>query len=463
MVLKPAVPAPVCASVPTPFTTATLVGRIREALFALPDHRKGGNNQTYVIGDAALSAFSVFFMQSPSFLDYQRRMQKARANNNASTLFGVHQIPSTQQIGNLLDPIDPEHLAPLFFDLLESLREHDALDAHRRADGGLLIALDGTEYHCSCAIHCPQCSTRTLSNGKTQHYHVAVTPVVVAPGQAQVFPLPPAFVRPQDGHLKQDCELTASTRWLQQWGARLAPWRATLLGDDLYCHQPFCEQVLAQGCDFLFVCLPPSHALLYEWVADFTRTGEVPTLVKTRWTGTQRLTDTYRWLNDLPLRDGNEALQVGWCELTTTDSAGQVLYCNAWASSKPITADNVVTLVAAGRARWKIENENNNTLKTQGYQLEHNYGHGKQYLAALLTTLTLLAFLVHTVLDLLDHRYQAVRQHLPSRRTFFEHLRALTQYLLFASWEQLFDLMLEALEPAQPPPARRPRSQRRQI
>jgi hypothetical protein len=302
-----------------------LVGRIREALFALPDYRKGGNNQTDVIGDAALSAFSVFFMQSPSFLDYQRRMQKARANNNASTLFGVHQIPSTQQIGNLLDPIDPQHLAPLFFDLLEILREHGALDAHRCADGRLLIAFDGTEYHSSCAIHCPHCSTRTLSNGQTQYDPVAVTPLVVAPGHAQVFPLPPAFVSPQDGHLKQDGELTAAMRWLQQWGARLAAWRATLLGDDLYCHQPLCEQVLAQGCDVLFVCLPPSHPLLYEWVADFTRTGEVPTRVTTRWTGTQRLTDTYRWLNDVPLRDGKAALHVGWCDLTTTDAEGQVL------------------------------------------------------------------------------------------------------------------------------------------
>lgn len=461
MVLKPATPAPPPSS--PSFTMAALVARIREALFNLPDHRKGGNNQTYVIGDAALSAFSAFFMQSPSFLDYQRRMQKARANNNASTLFGVHQIPSTQQIGNLLDPISPEHLAPLFFELVETLRAHGALETHRTGDGGVLIALDGTEYHCSGAIHCPQCSTRTLANGKTQYFHSAVTPTIVAPEQTQVFPLAPAFVHPQDGHLKQDCELNAATRWLQQWGARLASWRTTLLGDDLYCHQPFCQQVLSQGCDFLFVCLPSSHALLYEWVADFTRTGEVSTLVRSRWTGTERLTDTYRWLNDLPLRDGQGALTVGWCELTTTAPNGKVLYRNAWASSKPVSADTVVALVAAGRSRWKIENEHNNTLKTKGYQFEHNYAHGKQHLASLLASLILLAFLAHNALDRLDQGYQAVRQQLPSRRTFFEHLRTVTQYLLFTSWDQLFDVMLEALEPARPPPARRSRAMRRQI
>jgi hypothetical protein len=168
-----------------------------------------------------------------------------------------------------------------------------------------------------------------------------------------------------------------------------------------------------------------------------------------------------RWLNELPLRDGADALSVGWCELTTTNAAGEVLYRNAWASSEAVTRDNVIALVAAGRSRWKIENENNNTLKTKGYHFEHNYGHGKQHLAALLASLILLAFLAHTVLGLLDPRYQAVRRHLPSRQTFFEHLRALTQYLLFASWDHLFDFMLEALEPARPPPRRRSRGTRR--
>lgn len=384
-----------------------------------------------MIGDAALSAFSVFFMQSPSFLDDQRRMQKERGRNNAGSLFGVHQIPSTQQIGNLLDPISRTHLDAVFMNLVDAAHQQGALETHRQADGRLLIALDGTEYHGSCAIGCPQCSTRTLNSGQTQFYHVAITPVIVAPGQSDVFPLPAAFVHPQDGQEKQDCELSAAKRWLQQWGEHTASWRTTLLGDDLYCHQPFCEHVLAQGCAFLFVCLPTSHQLLYEWVADFERNGEVSTLVKTRWTGRERLTNTYRWLNDLPLRDGDDALRVGWCELTTTDAQGRVLYHNAWASSEPVSAENVVAFVAAGRSRWKVENENNNTLKTQGYHFEHNYGHGKQHLASLLASLILLAFLVHTLLDRLDLAYRAVRRELPSRRTFFEHLRALTQYLYF--------------------------------
>jgi hypothetical protein len=90
-----------------------LVDQIRSTFRALPDCRKQGNNQKYAVEDAALSAFSVFFTQSPSFLDYQRRMQKHHNRNNAQSVFGVHQIPSTSQIGNLLDPIAPEMLYPM--------------------------------------------------------------------------------------------------------------------------------------------------------------------------------------------------------------------------------------------------------------------------------------------------------------------------------------------------------------
>jgi hypothetical protein len=322
------------------------------------------------------------------------------------------------------------------------------LDTHR-ALGGLLIALDGTQYFSSTAIDCPGCSRRALRNGQTEHFHVALTPVVVAPGQAAVFALPPAFVLPQDGHDKQDCERAAGARWLAQWAPRVAQWGATtFLGDDLYCHQSFCQQVLAQGCHFLFTCLSASHATLYEWVSDLERAGAMGTVVHTRWTGRQRLTDTYRFASELPLRDSDDAVLVHWCELTTTDASGKVLYRNAWASSHAITADNVIEVARAGRSRWKIENENNNTLKTRGYHFEHNFGHGKQHLSCLLASMMMLAYLMHTVLDLLDERYRAVRARLPSRVTFFEHLRALAQYLPFENWDALFDFMLEGLKPA---------------
>ena len=94
--------------------------------------------------------------------------------------------------------------------------------------------------------------------------------------------------------------------------------------------------------------------------------------------------------------------------------------------------------------------ENNNTLKTKGYHFDHNFGHGKQFLANLFATLILLAFLVHTALDWMDARYAKVRGLLPSRRTFFEHLRALLQYLPFDDWDHLMRFMQQRLAPNAP-------------
>ena len=121
------------------------------------------------------------------------------------------------------------------------------------------------------------------------------------------------------------------------------------------------------------------------------------------------------------------------------------MYKNAWATSHTIDDKTVISIASAGRARWKIENENNNVLKNQGYHFDHNFGHGKQHLSNLLATLMILAYLFHTTLDWVDIAYRTVRSLLPSRRTFFEHLRALMQYLPFDSWDALMKFMLNGL------------------
>jgi hypothetical protein len=171
--------------------------------------------------------------------------------------------------------------------------------------------------------------------------------------------------------------------------------------------------------------------------------GAVQILKGERRKGKRQEFDTYRYANQLPLRNGQDALTVNWCELTTTDADGKVLYRNAFASNHTIDAHNVEAIVQAGRTRWKVENENNNTLKTKGYHLTHNFGHGRQHLSATLATLNLLAFLFHTVLERMDSKYQLIRAKLPSRKMFYQHIQALTCYLCFDSFDALLDFMMQ--------------------
>ena len=154
----------------------------------------------------------------------------------------------------------------------------------------------------------------------------------------------------------------------------------------------------------------------------------------------------YRWANGVPLTDSDDAWNVNWCDVTVTDDAGKILYRSAFITDRQISPDNVAGLVAAGRARWKIENENNNVLKRRGYHLEHNFGHGKEPFSSLLLTMNLLAFALHTLLELTDDSYRRIRATVGARRKFFTHLEALTTYLHFETWERLMDFMRRGLE-----------------
>jgi hypothetical protein len=374
-------------------------------------------------------------------------MEGSKGHSNAQSLFGVHQIPSDNHIRALLDPVKPEQVFPIFEEILQVLEQQGQLQGFRSFAGTLLMAIDGTEYFSSSQIHCPQCSTRQLKSGEMRYFHSVVTPVMVCPGQAQVIPLVPEFVVPQDGHDKQDCENAAAKRWLLQYGQRYSALNVTVLGDDLYCHQPLCQELLAQQVNFILVCRPESHTTLYGHLEGI----DLPTVTAKRWTGKVEEIYTYRYLNAVPLKDDDDALRVNWCELTVSRPDGKVVYKNAFATNHLITDDTVAEIVLAGRTRWKVENENNNTLKTKGYNLEHNFGHGKQHLASFLATLNILSLLFHTVLELLDEKYKLLRSHLPTRKTFFDDLRALTRYLYFESWDHLLTFMLEGLELVIPP------------
>ena len=84
-------------------------GRLRR----LPDSRKGrGGN--IAMADFGLSAFAMFFMQSASFLSFQRALEKGQGRSNCQTLFGIEKIPSDNYIRDMLDEADPALLAPCF-------------------------------------------------------------------------------------------------------------------------------------------------------------------------------------------------------------------------------------------------------------------------------------------------------------------------------------------------------------
>ena len=398
----------------------------------------------YDMADIAMAAFATFFMQSPSFLAQQTALARGRGTSNCQSLFAMGKIPSDNHIRSILDPVPPERLLPMFDATLAALEAGGGLDAFRRLDGHVLIALDGTQYFCSQKLSCPNCSSRKRANGRTEHFHAMLSAAMVAPGHDRALPLQPEFIAPQDGAEKQDCESRAAHRWLATHGPKYAHLRPIYLGDELSSRQPTCEAVTAIGGHFLFTAKPSSHATLYEWLDG----ADVPAMEQKVKQGARFVTQRYRWLEKVPLRDGKDALDVNGLEIEIVDATGKTTYRNSFVTDLPVNCDTVAELAACGRSRWKIDNESFNTLKTKGYNLEHNFGHGEANLAAVLATMNLLAFAMHTVADLVDTAWKAARAAVGTRKRFFEDLRAITTYLVFATWADLIETRRCAEPPA---------------
>jgi hypothetical protein len=197
--------------------------------------------------------------------------------------------------------------------------------------------------------------------------------------------------------------------------------------------------VRAVGGHFLFVCKPSSHQTIEEYLTGV----DLPTLTRTVKRGRQRFEYRYRWLSDVPLR--GDALTVNWLMIEIVNAAGTVTYRNSFVTDLDVGPDTVVDLAACGRARWKIENESFNVLKNNGYNLEHNFGHGKNNLSAVFVSLNLLAFAFHTVCDFAEDLWRRAMKKMGTR--FFENLRSITTFVIFPT-----DLLATSQDPRLLPP-----------
>jgi hypothetical protein len=427
------------------------IEQLRELSTKLPDKRAGRHNQQYSMGDVVQGAFAVFFMQSASFLAHQRDMQRQKGRNNAQSVFGVEKVPSDNHIRDLLDLVEAKEFAGCYAWLWQALEKSGGVEPFTVMGGRLLVGIDGIQYFSSGKIHCDHCSRQQIDE-TIRYSHRALTALVVHPEQSHVLPVMPEFIMPQDGVEKQDSEIAAAKRWLSRHEAWLQTRQAILLGDALFSHQPFCQQIINAGLDFILVCKPGSHETLYEWIEGIERGGKLAEVTRRVWNGRHGEIWHYRYVHDVPLRAGDDGLRVNWCDLTIThESTGERLYYNSFVTTLSLDDSRVKLVTHSGRTRWKHENEGHNVLTTGGYHIKHNFGHGKNHLAMVLFTLNLLAFFLHTCLHLVDTRYKKIRTELGARRTFFNDIRALTRYLVFDSWEALLHFMAIQLE-LEPPP-----------
>jgi hypothetical protein len=411
---------------------------LRQVLSSILDNTADPRQRTecvYSVHDAMMSAFACMYFQDPSLLHFQQRLEKKYQRNNLQTIFRVKHTPKDSQLRDIIDGIPSESLAPVFKALHERLRRHKYLEDYAVLPNMLMCVIDGTQYHSSKHIHCQHCLQKQ-HKGDVTYSHGVLQGAIMHPDKKQVLPVMPEAIANNDGAKKQDCETKAAKRFVKKLREAHPRQQFILGGDGLMSHQPMIEIALEHNMHFLFVAKPGDHHYLFDWINAF------PALPFREFKDDKQQTHQLFWQNAVPLNGKADTIEVNYIEYRQVNPHGKVTYKNSWVTDIPVTQENVFALGRAGRCRWKIENECFNSLKTQGYEIEHNYGHGQDNLSFNMYLLTLLAFYFHQIFELSDGMYQACRQYYGSKRQLWENFRSTIRLLIVEDWEQLMDLLL---------------------
>jgi hypothetical protein len=414
----------------------------------------------YSIHDALMSGFACMHFQDASLLQFQNRLEKKHHKSNLQSLFRIHKIPESTQLRTITDEVDSSHFAPFFEEYFYRLQRGKHLKQYQLFKDKYLIPMDGTDYFSSNSVSCAGCLT-TKSKKKTNkrqetnneleegdegleeiHYaHKALQVAIMHPDMRQVIPLMPEEIKNTDGATKQDCEINAAKRLLPKLRKAHPQLGIIITGDDLFSRQPMIEATIASGMQYIYVAKPTSHTYLNEWLSVYPKLHR-----KEIYDAKKDVRHCYEWMNEVPLNGGKEALQVNYFQyqmLTKNKKGKEIIgYQNSWVTDIEVTEENIETLVRGGRCKWKIENECFNTLKNQGYCIEHNYGHGEKNLSFNFYLLTLMAFAFHQVFELTDKLYQTCRRALGSKKNLWDTIRAYIRILIFDTWEAVLNFTL---------------------
>jgi len=328
----------------------------------IPDYRPAGVD--ILLPDALMSAFAMFSLKAPSLLAFD----KERAEDNLHTIYGIQRVPCDTYMREILDPVSPKWLRPVFTSVFRHLQRGKALEPMTFLDGHYLLALDGTAYFSSKTIHCPACLHRVHRNGSITYAHQLLGAAIIHPEQRAVIPLMPEPIMNRDGTDKNDCERNAAKRFVAKLRQDHPHLKFIVTEDSLSSNAPHIETLRAHGLHYILGGKAGDHASLFQQVQAAEQAGRVTSYE--RHDRAAGLVHRFRFLNDVPLNASHAEMRVNFIEYWEMGQ-GKVQHFS-WITDLRVTTRNVFHLMRGGRARWKIENETFNTLKNQGYHFEHN-------------------------------------------------------------------------------------------
>lgn len=399
-------------------------------------------NAPFKVSNILMCGFALFSVKDSSLFKFVHKL-KDRASN-LKNIYHITQLPSDSTIRRLLDEVPSKQLQPLFKPYLEELDNQGVLHRYEYIDDYLLVPIDGVHYYSSQKVCCDKCCTTKHQDGSITYHHKALGAVIMCPGHSEVFPVAVEDIIKQDGKTKNDSELAAAKRLIPQIREHLPDKKIIIGGDALYPNGPFIELLKNPQHDMSFILSvkPLSHAYLFLQAERLEAEGKMKVFSKTD----KDKKYVTKYANNLIINGSNPDIKVNFLHFEEHDlKTGKVKIFN-WVTDITISGSNYTKLVKAGRGRWKIENETFNTLKNQGYNYEHNFGHGKQYLATNFSILMFLAFLFDQIQQATNKTFRLARTIAGSKTALWEEIRKIFDMVVVDSMQTIYKIIAKELK-----------------
>ncbi len=384
--------------------------------------------------DQLMSGFALFKLKYPSLLQFDSDRSSPEHVHNMKSLFGVNQAPSDTSMRERLDNLHPGLLRPAFKRLFALAQRSKILEPYVHLNGRYLLSIDGTGFFSSHEIHCENCCVKHHRDGSITYYHQMLAGVIVHPERKNVIPLCPEFIQKQDGSNKNDCERNAAKRFLEALKREHPHLSLIIVEDGLASNAPHIELLESHGHQYILGAKPKDH----KWMFDYVAASQCASYHQVTEEGTRH---EFEYLNDVPLNESNEQVRVNFIRYTEISPKGKKRHFT-WVTNIRVSDNNIMKIMRGGRARWKIENETFNTLKNQGYEFEHNFGHGNKHLCQVLALMMMLAFLTDELQFIGCKAMQNTLTHLKQKIRLWGKIRFFFDNVLIPSWARLLDVLV---------------------
>lgn len=407
----------------------------------IEDSRQQGGLD-FSLSDTLMSALAMFQFKMPSMLQFDKRVRDKEDETligNLKRLYWLSSVPSDTQMRTILDEVSPTTLRRAFRGVHSAVQRGRMLEEFKVLGDKLIVSIDGTGLFSSTKISCPQCGVKKRSNGTDEYYHQLLVGAIVSPNQTTVLPIDFEPIIRSDGDTKDCSERNAAKRLIPSIARQYAKRKLIVVEDALACNGPHVKLLREHSMDFVIGCKSKSSVALFA-AFDKRRARCDGGIVEFEEVDDAGVVRGCRFGNTLPINDSHPDVMVNLMEFWEVNTRKEKHEWN-WITSLAITRENALEIAEIGRSRWNIENQVFNTLKNQGYNLEHNYGHGKKFLSSTLAGLMLLAFLSDQVQEHACPLFKAARKKTRIKTSLWEKMQVYLQDVEVPDWETLWKLI----------------------